>query len=305
MTDAVSGAVWRKRMQDLARNAGRPHAPLFAPLAFAVAAQVEAIDIERMVLDGTRLRRNALELQRVLRTDAVFCAGPSAMEVEALGARADFAHWPPRLDGSMDAPDTTQIDPQKLAASPRVAASLDAVRQLGSEVSEPVVAAAFTGPATLAGELLAAGCVLDDDTLWDFAGRLLAAFARLYAEAGAHVLQWHERSLPDPGSEDRWKAALGTAGNVARFHRVPPLLVVEEPGMPAWPAQAVPCPTWRQHPASVPRAHGRAWAPDPGTWPLLATDGSDERLITTTSEIEATVAIAGLKRQVERVRGGG
>lgn len=304
MTDSATGAVWRKRMQDLARNAGRPHAPLFAPLAFAVAAQIEAIDVERMVLDGTRLRKNALELQRVLRTDAVFCAAPSAMEVEALGARVDHAHWPPRPGGPIGSPDETAIDPQKLAASPRVAASLDAVRQLASEASEPAIVAAFAGPATLVAELRGAGSVLDDDALWDFAGRLLAAFARLHAEAGVHVLQWHERSLPDPASEDLWKGALATAGNVARFHRVPPLLVVEATTTPAWPAQAVPCPTWQQHPTPVARSHGRAWARDPETWPALPAEGNGERLITTTSEIAPTIEIAELRRHVERVRGG-
>ncbi len=303
MTDAPTGAVWRKRMQDFARHAGRPHAPLFAPLAFAVAAQIEAIDVGRMTLEGTRLRRNVLELQRVLRTDAVFCAAPSAMEIEALGASVDCGSWPPRPVGSIpDSPGETGIDPRKLAASPRVAASLDAARQLASEASEPVIVAAFTGPATLVGELRSAGSALDEDEIWDFAGRLLAAFGRLYAEAGVNVLQWHERSLPDPSSEDLWKAALGTIGNVARFHRVPPLLVVEATSSLAWPVQVLPCPTWQQHPAPVARAHARGWAPDPAAWPVLPAEGSGERSITTTSEIEPTLAIADLKRHVDRVR---
>jgi acetophenone carboxylase len=304
MSEITSGATWRKRMQDLARNLGRPHPPLFAPLAFAVAAQIEAIDPARMVLDGTRLRKNVLELRHVLRTDTVFCAAPSAMEIEALGAPVDHSHWPPRPTGMTDAPDAFSVDSQKLSNHPRVAASLDSVRQLASEASEPVIIAAFTGPATLVGELRAAGCVLDEDAAWDLAGQALAAFVRLYAEAGVNVSQFHEKVLPDADCEDRWKGSLGTVGNVARFHRVPPILVVDADSAPtSWPAQAIPCPTWEQHPASVARAHGRAWAAAPGAWPALPADGPGERLITTNAEIAPQIPIAELKRHVERVRG--
>lgn len=304
MTDSATGAVWRKRMQDLARNVGRPHTPLFAPLAFAVAAQIEAIEPGQMALDGTRLRKNTLELRRILRTDAVYCMAPSAVEIEALGVRVEHENWPPRPIGSIPSPHETVIDPGSLSVGSRVAASLDAVRQLGAEASEPVIIAAFTGPATLVDELRAAGSALDDDAIWDFAARLLAAFARLHAEAGVHVLQWHERSLPDPASEDLWKAALGTLGNVARFHRVPPLLVVDTESALDWPAQVIAAPSWQQHPAPVTRAHARAWPPEPGAWTMPVREDTGERLITTSSEIASSVEIAALKRQVERVRGG-
>lgn len=301
MSEPVVGAAWRKRMQDLSRNAGRPHSPLFAPLLFGVAAQIESIAPAAMAHDGTRLRKNVGELQRALGMDAVVCSVPSAMEVEALGVPVDDA-WPPRPAGVLSAALAEEIDAARLAALPRVGASLDAVRQWQADASAPVIVAALTGPHTFLGQLRDAGAALGNDAGYDFVGRVLAAFARLYAEAGVHVLQWHETALPDEAGVELWKGALGTAGNVARFHRVPPLLVVESAAAElSWPAQAVACPTHAQHAGAMPRAHGRAWPADATQWPALPGDAASERIVTTTAEVRADIAV--LVEQVKRVRG--
>jgi acetophenone carboxylase len=302
--DKVTGAVWRKRMQDLSRNVGRPHAPLFAPLALAVAAQIEAIPVAEMLRDATRLRKNASELRRILGFDAVVCAVPSALEWEAAGA-AVSGDWPPRvLSVPPGAPG--ELDSAALAASPRLAASLDATRQLAAaDASDPVLIAALTGPATLMAQWRAAGgAEVDAEAGYDHIGRLLATLARLYAEAGVHVLQWHESERPDEADFDHWKGALGTAGNVARFHRIPPLLVFAGPApAPVCPPQAVPCPTLAQQTAAPPRAHGRAWASDPATWPPLPGETAGERYLTTVTDLPADLGIATLKARVEQLRG--
>lgn len=275
-------ALWRKRMQDLSRNVGQPHAPLFAPLfaplTLAASAQIEAITVDEMVLDATRLRKNVSEMRRILGLHAIVCAVPSAMECECVAATVT-ADWPPRLG-----------------------ASLGAARQIASaDASEPVLVAALTGPATLFALSRAAGGGTDSESGYDAIGRALATLARLYAEAGVHVLQLHESVLPDEADLDHWKGALGTAGNVARFHRVPPLLVMDS-APPAWPAQMVACPTLAQHAGAMARAHGRAWSADPAAWPRLPGDDASERYVTTIADLPAEMPVATIKSWVEGCR---
>jgi len=277
--------MWRKRMQDLSRAVGKPHVPLFAPLLFGVAAQIEAIDPEAMARDATRLRKNVGELRRMLGTDAVVCAVPSSAEAAALG----------RAVG--------EIDVDRLAAEERVAASLEAVRQWQADSSDPVIVAALSGPATVLSQLRAAGIDVDDEAGFDFVGRGLAALARLYAEAGVHVLQLHETVAPQEAQVDAWKGALGTAGNVARFHRMAPLLVMDVANPPPWPAQAIACPTLAQHAGAMPRPHGRAWSAHPAEWPTLPGEGASERLVTTVTEVPPAIDIAILLAEVRRARG--
>lgn len=276
--------MWRKRMQDLSRAAGRPHAPLFAPVLFGVAAQVEAIAPETMARDGTRLRKNVGELRRMLGTDVLFCCVPSSAEV-AIARRA--------------ADDAAAID---CSGQPRIAAALDAVRQWQADASEPVIAAALSGPASLVRALRDGGSDADDEALFDQAGRALAALARSFCEAGVHLLQWCESAAPDESQLDAWKGALGTAGNVARFHRVPPLLVMDTGAAPAWPPQAVACPTPAQHVGPMARPHGRAWPAGPAQWRQLPRDSASERLVTTVTEVSSDIDIAALLADVRRVQ---
>lgn len=299
----VSGSIWRKRMQDLSRNVGRPHAPLFAPLTLSVAAQIEAIPVSEMVCDVTRLRKNVTELRRILGVSAAVCAVPSAMELDAVGAQVS-TDWPPKVIGAPK-DGLAEIDAAAILTHPRVHASVEAVRQLASaDASEPVLVAALTGPATLLAQLRVAGVDVDGETGYDYVGRLLATFARLYAEAGVHVLQWHESTSPDEADLDGWKGALNTAGNVARFHRIPPLLVfADDAAVPTWPAQAVACPTPAQHAGAMPRAHGRAWPGDASAWPTFPGESASERYVTTVADLSSSLPVASLKASVEQARG--
>jgi acetophenone carboxylase len=294
-------------MQDLARNVGKPHDPLFAPLLFGVAAQIEAIGVPEMVRDGTRLRKNATDLRRMLGLSAVVCAVPSLMELEALGVPVDSSVWPPRpvADAQFDLAGA-DVDPQGLQSSARLAASIDMVRQcLAADGDEPVISAALTGPATLVAQLRAASPASGDfseEAIYELVGRLLAALVRLYAEAGVHLIQFHE-SWTSVDVEDHWKGALGTAGNVARFHRIPPLLVYDNGVYDGvWPMQTVPCMADPSE-ARPSRAHAHAWTGDPACWVALPDEGHNARVVTSSADVHIEYSLADLMEHVRRVRG--
>lgn len=298
--DPIPGAVWRRRMQELARNVGKPHAPMFAPLLLSVAAQIEALAVPEMVCNSTRLRKNLSELRRMLDLPAVFCAVPSLIEMEALGAAVNADVWPPlqRAGAAFDLA-SVNLEPEALLVSERLAAAIDVVRQFGADSSEPVIAVALTGPATLVAQLRAFNAAGDDEAVYEFVGRLLAVLVRLYAEAGAHLIQLHETQTPGE-AEEHWKGALGTAGNVARFHRIPPLLVyAEEICEPLWPMQAVPGIASVAKPP--PRAHAHAWTANPLRWEVLPGGQKNERVVTTSAEVPVDFALAELMGQVRRV----
>jgi len=276
--------MWRKRMQDLSRSVGKPHAPLFAPLLFGIAAQIEAIAPDAMARDATRLRKNVGELRRILGLDAVHCIAPGDAEARAIG------------------PAGAEVSPETVARDENIAASLEAVRQWQTDASAPVIVAALHGPTILLKKLRAAGSDASDDASLQHIGRGLAAIVRVLAETGAHVVQLHDEVPVSEGSIELWRGALGTVGNVARFHRVPPILVINEAAIGHWPAQAIPCPTHEQHPAGPSRPHGRAWSAEPSQWSRLPGETAAERIVTTVAEVRGDIEIGALLAEVRRIR---
>ncbi|WP_397473947.1 hypothetical protein [Pusillimonas sp.] len=263
-------------MQDFSRGMGKPHEPLFAPLLFGVAAQIESISPDEMALDGTRIRKNVGELRGALGGNTVFSCAPS---VETFAGLSPFGG----------------DDHGSFLSQPRFEASLDAVRQWQADSSEPVIVAAFFGPHR---HLLSVseqqGAPNDTASWYEHIGANLAALVRHFAEAGVHVLQWYD-TMPDTEADiQEWKGALGTMGNIARFHRVAPLLILDNPSVPAWPAQAIACPDSAQMPAASPRPCGQAWPVDPEQWGRLSEAHASSRLITTKAEVAADTSIDSL-----------
>lgn len=277
--------MWRKRMQDLSRSAGKSHAPLFAPVLFGVSAQIESITPDTMASDPTRLRKNVGELRRMLGLNAVHCIAPGEAEAQAIG------------------PVGSTVDPESVVRQANIAASLEAVRQWQADNSAPVIVAAMHGPATLLQMLRAAGCDASDEEAVQHIGRGLAAITRVFAEAGVHVVQFHDAAPSSSDAVEFWRGALGTAGNVARFHRVPALLVITGV-MAQWPAQAIPCPTHTQQPEALARHHGRAWSAEPGQWQRLPGETAAERIVTTEAEVRSDIDLGALLADVRRVREG-
>lgn len=286
-------------MQDLARGRGSPHEPLFAPLIFAAAAQIDATSPSNMAVAATKLRKNLGELRRFLGLNATVVAVPGVVELEALGATLS-SEWPPRpraLPTALGA----EGEPPRLASSERLAASLEALEQMKAERDEPVLLAAFSGPATLLGVVRAAGIEIGAEAAYDCFGRLLAALARMYGEAGLHILQLHEAVAPAREDNAHWNAALLTVGNVARFHKVLPVLVVDDANALAGPANYVTCAAQPRHTAATGRTCGLAWSAQPAEWVLLPGPQSQARLVTTLGEVAADLPLAELKRHVERI----
>jgi hypothetical protein len=302
----MSGALpWRQCMRELARNASRSHPALFAPLIFGLASQVDARHPAEMALSGTRLCRSLLQLARALSLDALTCAVPSGMEVEAIGVEMNLSVWPPTPSGTRRATDLIDFDATKLNSAARLGAALDATRQLASQTTEHVIVAGLTGPARMVAELQAVELFRDAESAYEFVGQVLAAVARNFAEAGAHVIELIEVRPPPEEQRDWWKGALTTTCNMARFYKVPPLLVIEREAPLAWPPQAIPCPTNDQYMGVSHRIHGQAWPRDPTAWPTLSDEESKARLVTTAGEIPHDFAISRLTDAISKSREGG
>src|SRR5690606_7371980 len=189
-------------------------------------------------------RKNVGELRGALGLETVLCSAPHEEQLVAAG----------QAQGSM---------PESV---PGLAAALDAVRQWQAQADEPVIAAAFHGPGRIYRWPRENGVAGEAAPSLEQIGDTLAAWVRAFAEAGVHVVQWYDTLLDDELT-DAWKGALGTAGNVARFHRVASVLILDSPGQVAWPPQAVACPRNAEHAGAMPKPHGRAWAADPLGWP--------------------------------------
>lgn len=134
--------------------------------------------------------------------------------------------------------------------------------------------------------------------LYKQAIQVLASLVRACCETDVHLLQWCKASVPDEAQFDFWKGALGTGGNISRFHRVVPV-VVDAP--PAWPPQAVACPALDHHAGAMARRHGRSWLAESTGWPTLPGDAASERV--TVGEVPAATDIAALLVEVRRVQG--
>jgi len=295
---ATAEQNWRRRMAELARGAGKPQAPLFAPILFAVASQIESLPIAEFVGDAAKLGKGLSELRRALGINSIDVAVPSAMEAEALGAAVELSNWPPRIT-AMPARESLDLDDPAagFADCARLQASLEATQRLAaSEASQPVLIAVLTGPAALLRQLAPDARGADLENLYDFAGRALAALARLYAEAGVNVVALEEAAVPDAAVE-AWHNALSPIANVARFHKVPPLLYFtgSAPAADAWPSSCIACPSIDVAAAHAGLPHAVAVTADHQRWSALPDGADNTRLVLTLGEVPASVTVADLR----------
>lgn len=282
---------WRRRLSELGRGVGKPHAPLFAPLLYGVSAQIEALPAAEVTADPTRLGKCLSELRRVTGAESFVVAAPTAMEAEALGAEVDRQVWPPRVIATAPQSVIELSDFDALwSRSVALAASLEACKRLASaQQDEPVLIAALTGPSSLLAESL--GGQSTDAAAYEFAGRALAALSRQFAQNGASAILLCERVLPT--DTEAWSAALATIANIARFHRIPALLAFDGEAPTLWPASTVACPPAGQE-AMRERPHGQSVSHDPASWAALVGNTGDARVVVTAREVDVGTAIDAL-----------
>lgn len=292
MTSASNSSPWRRRLSELGRGGAKPHAPLFAPLLYGVAAQIEALPPAEVTADPTRLGKCLVELRRVLGTASFVVAAPTAMEAEALGAGVDREVWPPKI---------TDVAPQDVIAltafddvwsrSEALAASLETTQRLSkTQTGEPVILAALTGPASLLAELMGEEASPGADA-YEFAGRALSALSRQFAQAGASAILVCERRLPS--DLDGWNAALSTISNIARFHRIPALLAFDGVVPAEWPGSTIACPAPELE-TSIQKPHGLTASNDPTSWAGLVGNTGSARAVFTAREVAADMSIEAL-----------
>lgn len=285
-------APWRRRLSELGRGIGKPHAPLFAPLLYGVASQIEALPPADVTADPTRLGKCLGELRRATGTAPFVVAAPSAMEAEALGAEVDRQVWPPRVSATADdgVIECGELD-DAWSQSDALAASLETCKRLNAtQQGEPVLLAALTGPASLLVELL--GDRAQGAAAYEFAGRALSALSRRFAQSGASAILLCERVLPSDIAA--WSAALNTIANIARFHRIPALLAFDEGVAPAgWPSSTVACPHIDQEPG-IDKPHGMTIPSDIAAWSNLAGATGTARVVFTAREVDAQTSIEDL-----------
>ena len=284
---SANPASWKRRMAQLAKGLGKPHPPLFAPQARAIAAQIEAVSPPEFVADPTRLAKGLAELSRAAGLSALVTATASGMEAEALGARVDEGEWPARVTAPAD---PNCLSTEEFSAiwprSARLDAALEATRRLAAtEGEDKVILAALTGPAAFLGELLG-GERAHDAEMFDFAGRALSALARAFAEAGASAIMLVETGPIGEG----WRSAVGPIANVSKFHRMPLFVIAPNAGDTAPSPHGVPCCALETE-APATKSYGRVLPDTPETWAAVLPSVGGARFVTTAAEIDPALPL--------------
>ncbi len=305
--------------------------PLFAPLACAVAATVEALDVRGFLRNTTKMTKGLQALSEAIESDAIVCCCPSAMEAEAVGAILDWSTYPPRV---VDPPDlmfprsgasskweelVEEGVERMLLKAPRIEAAIETIRRLG--ITKPggrALIAALTGPATLAGQLVGASFWEGIDAeqgncvaALEASGRIAIEFARLVSEAGADAVILVEERLPRAGGSgvEEWRSVVIPAAKVVRFYRVLPMVLVKELtdehrsgwGDDPLDGALICLRDGRKEVGSMVRPYATALPVAASAW-VLESDFDPGCFVTTAGEISPTEKIPDLRSASQKVR---
>lgn len=292
---------WKHYLQAVGKNpaAAAPEAPaLFAPMIFAAAGQIEAIEPFEMARDATRLAKCLESARRLLELHSIYTAVPAAAEAQALGADIDAASWPPKVvQGPGDY--VLDTDPESLLQGERVAVSIETTQRL-AQAGDAVLIAAITGPAALVSQLVQGAAVDDVEDIYEHAGAALVAFVKALGEAGVHAITLQENECPPDEDEENeiWRETLAPIINVAKFHKLPVFMgfIGAGPEASPWPEQIVPCLPAGRH-SEYEGLHGCTLSPYPSAWPPRP-QGKNLAIVLTQQEVDPNIKPADLNEHI-------
>ena len=197
-------------------------------------SQIEAIEADEFLYNPTKLAKGLSELRTALGSYVITCASSAAMEAEALGADIDWSTYPPKVTSAIAASIVETDDPTDLLLSgERIEATIECTKRLSStEGGNVALCAAITSPGKLASELTAYDFNNQDEVyknkLLDFSGRCITSITRKLCESGVNLMVFQELDIFDPVIDiEAWSSAFIPICNMARFHRVKIVLVLE------------------------------------------------------------------------------
>jgi uroporphyrinogen-III decarboxylase len=284
----------RTRLRALLKSGNQASPPLFLPLAHAVAAQVEALELHGFLTNATKLAKGLEALHQILEVDGITCFCSAGAELEALGAELDWSSNPPSPRDAPFPPQDFDADAiaQRVRQLPRVAAATEATRRLGAVCrGEPVLSVAIAGPAAtaqaFADDSAAGSTNFAGATLLERAGRTVFEFARQFLAAGANLIVLLENDIShlDSDGVETWRAAVAPIANLSRFHKAVPVMLCNSQvaATDKIPSSFILCQPPSIHSAQVEaRAKGLALSPRPADWQLPSQPFS---ILTTAGEI--------------------
>ena len=311
----MSTAPWptpKARVRALLRPAAGRQPILFLPLAHALAAKIEALEVQEFLRNPTKLAKGLEALYQTLGTDGITCACGAGLEIDALGADMDWSVYPPRVAAAPRALRSLDADgiAELIARAPRVSAATEATRRLAAACpGDPALVVGLTGPAFLAAQIARAigvdpaTALATDAALMETAGRAVLEVARQFLLAGANVIILLEGNLPtsDTVASDTWSDVVTPIANLTRFHKAIPIMVGPV-DVGRLPISILPC-----FPAEGPagsresRTHALALGANSLDWRL--TDPGAAAVLTTDGEFPVETDIGALRTACHTVRG--
>jgi hypothetical protein len=188
---------------------GTTQRPLLAPLASAVAGELQGMRPEEFLRDTTKLSNGVRDLARSLNADVAVAEFGTLWDAEAMGLPLDWSNGMPEPNGELPTPLSADF-----ASSGRGPVVIEAVNRLSGLLGDrSIVGAGVTGPARLS--RLSGGKVSPAE-----AAESTLAAVRLLCEAGAKLIWVVEGEAPPENPNDLAAAMMPVWSSVAFYQGI-------------------------------------------------------------------------------------